>query len=187
MKKIAIILTMLLMAVATVPSVYAGPSQDKKAAREAKKKVRRDKLEQQYQQTASLVDSKSFVLEADWLSNQYGSRVPVTPNLNFIKVDSSDVVLQVGSNYGAGYNGVGGITAEGRLTSWKVHRNDKKLTYHVQANVMTSIGVYDISLTVGSDGHAYATITGMRRGQLNYTGTLVPIDQSHAYKGQTSY
>lgn len=187
MKKIAIVLTMLLMAVATVPSVYAGPPQDKKAIREAKKKVKQEKLEQQYKQTASLIDSKSFVLEAEWLSNQYGSRISVTPNLNFISVDSSDVVLQVGSNYGAGYNGVGGITAEGRLTSWKVQRNDKKLSYHVEASVMTSIGVYDISMTVGADGHAYANITGMRRGQLNYTGTLVPMDQSHAYKGQTRY
>ncbi len=187
MKKFATILTMLLMTSGLVMTAYAGPGQDKKAAREKKKQEKRAKLEQQFEQTSNMIQKKSFVLEADWLSNRYGSRIPVNPNLNFISVDSSDVVLQIGSNSGIGYNGVGGVTAEGQLTSWKVHKNEKKLNYNIQANVMTPIGVFDINMMVAADGQTTASITGMRSGQLNYTGDLVPLDMSRTYKGQSLY
>ncbi len=170
MKKITIILTALIMAAGLSATTYAGPPQDKKAAREAKQKEKRAKLEKEFEKTTELINNKSFVLEADWLSNQYGTRISVTPDLNFIRIDTTYAVLQIGSNYGVGYNGVGGITAEGRVTSWKVHENAKKMYYSIQANVMTSLGVYDITMNVSADGQATATITGMRRGQLNYTG-----------------
>ncbi len=168
-------------------AVYAGPPQDKKAVREAKQKERRAKLEEQFAKTSELIGNKSFVLEADWLSNQYGERVPVVPDLNFIRIDTTYAVLQIGSTQRIGYNGVGGVTAEGRVTSWKVNKNEKKLNYHIQANIITSLGVFDISMNVSADGRATASITGMRRGQLNYTGSLVPLDQTHTYQGETTY
>ena len=187
MKKLAILLTVVFCTVSFASYAGDNPHQDKKAAREAKKQEQRTKLEKQFQMTSSMIENQRFVLEADWLSNQYGERIPVTSNLNFIRIDTSYAVLQIGSNYGVGYNGVGGVTAEGRLTTWKVHKNEKKLSYTVQANVMTSIGIYDITMMVSADGRTNATITGTRRGQLNYTGQIVPLDDTHTYKGQTTY
>ncbi len=187
MKKIAFILITLIIASGPGSLLYAGPPQDKKDIREARKREKRAKLEEQFSRTSNLIENKNFVLEAEWLSNQYGSRIPVTPNLNFISVDSSNIVLQIGSNYGIGYNGVGGVTAEGRMTSWKTHRNNKKLSYNIQTNVLTNIGIFDINMTVNADGQATATITSTRRGQLNYTGDIVPLGMSHTYKGQTTY
>ena len=187
MKKFATIFTVLLMASGLVVSAYAGPGQDKKAEREQKKKEKRAKLEQQFEKTSQMIQQKTFVLEANWLSDKYGSRIPVEPNLNFISIDSSDVVLQIGSNGNIGYNGVGGVTLDGQLTSWKVRKNDKKLNYMIQANVMTPIGIFDISMMVSADGQTNASITGLRNGQLNYTGNIVPLDMSRVYKGQTLY
>ncbi len=187
MKNKVLSLVMTFVMVGALSSAYASPPQDKKAAREAKKQLKKEKLEAAFAITSNLIENQQFVLEADWLSNQYGNRIPVTPNLNFIRIDTTYVVLQIGSNYGIGYNGVGGVTAEGHLSSWKVHKNEKKLNYSIQANVLTSIGIFDIYMTVNADGKATANISGLRRGQLNYTGDLVSLDKTHTYKGQTSY
>ena len=117
------------------------------------------------------------MLEADYFSNRMGDRMPVTSSLNFISVDSSNFVLQIGRNSGTGYNGVGGITAEGNASRYNVQTDDKRKSFYVSFSVTTAIGAYDINMSVSSDGYASATLTGLRSGQLIYTGGLVPIAQ----------
>jgi hypothetical protein len=51
--------------------------------------------------------------------------------------------------------------------------------------IMTSIGMYDIFLTVSPDGNASATIGGNWGGKLNYHGRLVPLGVSKVYKGRS--
>lgn len=151
---------------------------DKKVQREA---IRAEK----FKETKAIINNMHFVVEADFLSNQYGYRNYVNSNLNFIMVDSTEAVIQTGRNTGLGYNGVGGLTAKGNITSWKVVTNEKKKTMNVEMNVSTVIGFFRVYMNVSAEGHISANLTGNYSGSLTYDGKLVNLDKSYAYKGSS--
>ncbi len=164
-----------------------GYSQDIKLSRQERKEVEKAQRAANFYILDSLFNARSFVLEADNLSNQYGERAFVVSNLNFIRVDKSVGVLQTGSDWGGrGYNGVGGVTAEGSIGAWKVDKDTKKLIHRVQFSLLTNIGHYDVFMVVSADGRASATISGMSRGKLTWDGHLKSINNSRVFKGQNT-
>jgi hypothetical protein len=161
-----------------------GNSQETKLSRQERKEVRKAQLAANFNILDSLLNSKSFVLEADFLQDSYGNRIPVVSNLNFIKVDGSNGILQTGSNYSLGYNGVGGVTAEGSLGTWEINKDPKKLSYWLRFSLLTNIGHYDIFMTVMANNHAIATISGLGPGKLTWEGHLETVNNSRIFKGQ---
>jgi hypothetical protein len=123
---------------------------------------------------------------ADFLQNYYGERVNVVPSLNFIKVSGSTGILQTGSNNSMGYNGVGGVTAEGTIGKWEVQKNMRNLTHTLHFNLMTNIGIYDVFMDVSVNNNATATITGLGPGKLTWEGHLETLDNSRVFKGQNT-
>jgi hypothetical protein len=155
--------------------------------KEKKKLEKKAEEERNYITTGNLLDSMKFVLEADYLSNQRGTRVIVPTSLNFIKVDSTNAVLQIGRNTGMGNNGVGGTTAEGRISKYDVTKNDKKKTYSVRMNILSNLGSYDVFMDVLANGSARATISGTYPGKLTWEGDIVALEESRVYQGRTLY
>ncbi len=76
--------------------------------------------------TRFMVEQQQFVLEADYLSDKYGQRVSVMPTINFVMVDSLAGSVQFGSAQNLGYNGVGGVTIDGRITKYEYSVIGKK-------------------------------------------------------------
>lgn len=161
-------------------------AQNTKLTRQELKEARKTELTQNFYILDSLLNAKSFVLEADYLQGTYGDRIPVLSNLNFIKVNESTGILQTGTSFGQGYNGVGGVTAEGNIDSWKVYKDAKRLSYTVHFSLITNIGHYDVLLNVSANTRATATITGLWPGKLTWDGHFVTIDNSRVFKGQTT-
>ncbi len=161
-------------------------SQDIKLSKADQKIAKEDKRQYNFNVLDTILQSKNFVLEANFLENQFGFRRPVTSNLNFIKVDSTKAVLQTGNNFGVGYNGVGGITAEGSIRGLKITKNVKNLSFFIQFTVISDIGIYDVSMTINSATNARATITGLSAGELIYDGTIEPTYNSSVFKGRNS-
>jgi len=157
----------------------------KKEASLKKKEARNAKLEKEFALTAALLDSQSFVLEAQTLGNREGERRPAPSNLNFIMVDSTHGVIQVGSTWRVGMNDVGGITLDGTITSWKLTKNPKNKTFDLFMTIITKIGTYDIFMTVGTSGNASATISGFTSSKLIFDGNLVSLEESGVYKGRS--
>ncbi len=152
------------------------------------KKMKKDStLNADFNQTKMMLENKDFVLEADYLANQIGDRIPVSSTINFVSVDSANAVLQIGRNTGIGYNGVGGVTAQGNITRYKLNIDQKRKSFYLSFSVMTAIGSYDINMSVSADAYANATLTGIQSGQLIYTGYLVPLEKSRVYKGYNTY
>lgn len=163
-------------------------AQDAQLTRKEQKEARKAQLKANFQAIDTLLQRKSIVLQADYLSNQYGDRIPVTSSLNFIKIEPDQVILQTGNNMGnLGYNGLGGVTAEGTLNSWKITKDAKHLNYTVRFTVTTNIGTYDVLMLIGANNNASATITGLTNGQLIYTGKVKAVYNASVYKGQRSY
>jgi Na+-transporting methylmalonyl-CoA/oxaloacetate decarboxylase gamma subunit len=156
----------------------------KKLQKEQKKAEKAAEEERMAEVTRFMVHQQQFVLEADYLSDKYGQRVPVTTTINFILVDSVAGTVQFGSAEAIGYNGVGGVTVDGRVTKYEYSVIGKKEdSYSIRLILMSSIGTYDITLMVNSQGYADASIRGNWSGQLNYHGKLVPLTLSRVYKG----
>jgi hypothetical protein len=164
--------------------------QNSKELRQVAKQERKIKAEEEQTRlgkiTNLMLTYKRFVLEADYVGNQTGNRIPVTSNLNFIIVDSNKVTLQLGSFQGVGINGVGGVTVDGNITNYQLHKIDGRrgnVSYYVSMTIISSVGNYDISMNVGDTGRADARVSGTVSGQLNYYGNLVPLSLSRVYKG----
>ena len=174
-------LNLLLVLVLSASFVFAtGTVQDKVLTKKEKRKA--DK-EQQYALTKSMIENRDFVLESDFLDNSYGYRFHVNPSINFVKVDDNEAVIQVGSDFRIGPNGVGGVTAKGKITSWKVTNNKDNKAYNIQMVVSTPIGMYDLFLNILADGRASARLTGMYSGHLTFNGEMVPMSESGVYEG----
>lgn len=148
-----------------------------------KKERRQAQLEKEYQATKQMLDNKDFVLESYALQNRWGFQRQVSSNLNFVAVDSTEAIIQVGSNSRIGPNGVGGVTARGPITKWKLYQNPKSKSFNLQMTVMTKIGFYDLNFNISADGTANAMLTGLTSGQLNFQGNLVPWSDSSVYVG----
>ena len=156
----------------------------KKLQKEQKKAAREAEEERMAEVTRYMVHQQQFALEADFLSDKYGQRVPVTPTINFVMIDSLIGTVQFGDAMAVGYNGVGGVTVDGRVTKYEYSVIGKKEdSYSIRLILMSSIGTYDITLMVNSQGYADAQIRGNWSGQLNYHGKLVPLTLSRVYNG----
>ncbi len=156
----------------------------KKLQKEQKMAEKAAEAERMAEVTSFMVNQQQFVLEADYLSDKYGQRVPVTPTINFVLVDSLVGTVQFGDAMAIGYNGVGGVTVDGRITKYEYSVIGKKEdSYSIRLILMSSIGTYDITLMVNSQGTADAQVRGNWSGQLNYHGKLVPLTLSRVYKG----
>ena len=159
--------------------------EQKRLRKEARIEEKRLEEEKAVAQTKYLIDTRRFILIADFIGNNTGNRIPVNSTINFVKIDTSNCVLQVGSLNGIGYNGVGGITAEGRISSFEITPNRRGDSYTMRMSTNTSIGHYDIVLFVNAFGNADATITGITSGALRYYGRIIPIENSKVYQGRS--
>lgn len=159
---------------------------DREISKEDKKEARKAQLYANFQAIDTLLQRKTFVLEATYLQGRYGDQVPVQSLINFIMVRDPSVVLQTGSNTMFGSNGVGGVTAEGNLSNYKVMKNDKRMNYVVSFTTTTNVGTYDVLMRIGADASATATITGMTPGSITYRGNLLAPYNSRVFKGQRS-
>lgn len=155
--------------------------QDQATKSKKVKKAEKEALQsRQFEETSAILNSKKFVLEADYLVTSKGDRISVTSNLNFIMVDSNMAVIQVGQNVGIGGNGVGGRTAKGKITSWQVDKNEKKKSFNVRMSVDTPVGFFSVSMYIPSNNNITATVTPDR---LDMVGKLVPLEKSIVYEG----
>jgi hypothetical protein len=172
-------------------SQYEEPVMNKKEIKALEKEKRQAEKKEQEEYEKKLVeymiDNKKFVLEADYLSGSSGSRIPVNSTLNFIVIDSNKVIIQLANSWGAGYNGLGGITLDGSITKYDIHKQEGKrgVSYSLTVFIMSSLGTYDIQFWISQNGYADASISGNTSGRLNYSGKIVPLKMSRTFKGQS--
>jgi hypothetical protein len=161
-------------------------TEQKKLAKEKRNAEKKAEEEKQKELTALMIDYQRFVLEADYVSGKTGSRSPVNSTLNFMIVDSTKATLQLGSPWGVGINGVGGVTVDGNVTKFEVNKKESKkgVNYNITLFIMSAVGTYDVQMWVSQSGRADATVRGNVSGQLTYSGQLVPLSQSRVYKGR---
>jgi hypothetical protein len=118
------------------------------------------------------------------LFDRYGNSSTVQSDINFVRVDSTNGVLQFGSNTYLGMNGVGGVTIEGSVNSYEYSFNERKETYTINYTVRSTTGTYTVFMSVQPSGRADARVSGnFSSGSLRYSGRLVHPAESRVFKG----
>lgn len=184
--KTLIMLSVLIAGIVSIVPAQDG-SDNKKKSRQERKKERQEKIAINFEITKDILENKAYILEAHTLNDRYGQSVPVSSTINFVEVDSTEAVIQTGNPYFVGYNGLGGVTAKGRITNYELIVNEKKKNFRVNLSVSTTIGMYDVQMYIDALGDASATLYGMRGKSITYHGDLVPDLNSKVYEGMTSY
>lgn len=138
---------------------------------------------------ALTLESKQWVLEADRVSFNSGKVFNVSQTLNFIAIEGEEAFVQIGSMSAYGYNGVGGISIKGIISRYEQKITNKYGSSFIAIIVNSSIGTFDIRISVNSDGEmANATVQGATTsGQIKYDGRIVKLSESTVYKGRAIF
>ena len=188
MKKLFIAI---LCMVFTLGAFAQEPELSKKEQKKLQKQLKKEqKAEQEAAQAVIvglMVEHQRFVLEADMLRDKAGAVINVSSMINFVAIDSTFGVIQIGSNSYVGLNGVGGITLEGNVANYKYTFIEKSKSYNISFNLRTSVGSYDVRMNAYSDGRASANVSSNWPGQLNYDGSIKVLSNSKVYKGTSTY
>ena len=136
-----------------------------------------------FENLTNILGNKSFVLEANTINDKWGNQKFVNNLINFVMVDSTLSTIQVGNDFAIGANGVGGVTVKGKISGWKIKKDEKKKSFLISFTVSTPISLYDAFINVYGDGNASATISGMTSSKITFRGQIVSLDNSKVYVG----
>jgi hypothetical protein len=194
MKKLIYFLGLLFVMTLALPNT--GIAQAKQLTKKEQRKLERQKKKEKRLKKSTtsrkfytnLIKNKRWVFQATRLFGPSGVYYSVTPDLNFVAVQDNKIILQFGFQGVIGWNGVGGITAEGFLTDFKFNPGkNSKQAMSISANIQPKYGGGSpyFTMDIGNDGSANITVTLINGGTLRMGGQIYSPAQSSVYKGQT--
>lgn len=159
---------------------------NKKLERAERKKQKEEQFKANQERFLSAVKDRSFVIEADAISGKYNFRHQVTSSTNFVKIDGEEVTIQSAGGTNPGYNGLGGLTVNGRITDYDVTTSDKSHSINI-AVMFTSpvIGHSSLILSIRADGYASATVSDNWGGRATFNGEFVELENSRTFEGMS--
>ena len=170
-------------------SVMAGniQAQERELTKEEKKAMQEKLDSLMFDEAVKAINAKDFTLEADQVVFKYGQTAYVTSNTNFVSVNGGHAVVQVAFNIPvAGPNGLGGITVEGKVSSYEV-KTDRKGNVYLTMNVMgTGISArLDISMAKGTNRATVNISPNFNSNRLTLNGVVLPSQRSNVFKGSS--
>ena len=138
-----------------------------------------------WEESLAAIKDTAFTLEADRVVFKYGQIAYVNSNTNFVSVNKNEAVVQVAFNVPfSGPNGIGGVTVQGSVGSYKIE-TDKKGTTTVRMNVI-GVGISaQIWITMYKGTHEASVDIQPNFNSRNITlnGVLLPLGKSDVFKG----
>ncbi|MDN5203219.1 DUF4251 domain-containing protein [Fulvivirgaceae bacterium BMA10] len=191
MKRVAYWIVAIMMLVVAVPA-HSQSKEAKKAVKKIqkaeRKKEKNAQLIENRKQFLSLIEDKTFVLEAHTLYDRYFNSYFVTPSTNFVMVDGDKLVMQLGFNHRVGFNGLGGITIEGRIASYEIIEGKENGPLTIRTQVTSPIlGGSTVTMSIYNDGHATANVISSFGSKITFSGNFVDHESTTAFKGFPSY
>ena len=167
-------------------SALAQPTRTDKNERKAQ---RRAALEEQYQETRALIQDQRFAIEANRFADRYGRQVFLNNNANFILADGETGVIQLAFNNGPGYNGLGGITLQGRITKFLVHPHKEGASNITGRMIVsgTALGAVDIFFNTNGEGNASFRVSSSYGHRFTLFGFITSLEDTVLYQGLTTF
>lgn len=161
-----------------------GPGLTRKERKEVRREQQRIVDSTFYAKALLGLNNHDWVLEANSIQSKRGMTYQVNGITNFVMVDKDRGTVQLASPVRAGYNGLGGITLDGNISSYKVS-SDKKGNVSVEFYIL-GVGINAtifVSLYAGSN-RAQVTVSSNSWGsRITYNGTIFLREESSVFKG----
>lgn len=184
MKKIGFALIIVLLSA----SVFAQTKAERKAAKKAKKEAKLQQDLANAEILITIVESKRFVLEANTLYDRSGQSFNLSSNLNFVGFDGENSTIQLAFQQLVGWNGVGGVTVDGKITQLEVKQKEGSATFSVDARVLNKGGgLVTMIFRISSNGSARVDMSGSFGERLSFQGNIVPLTNTAVYKGTPTF
>ena len=184
MKKIGFALIIVLISV----TAFAQTKAERKEAKKAKKETKLKEDIANAEVFIAIVQSKRFVLEANTLFDKSGQGYNLNSNINFVGFDGESSTIQLAFNQLVGWNGIGGVTIDGKISQMEVKQKDGSPTFTVDATVINNGGgMVTMIFRVSSNGSARVDMSGSFGERLSFQGNIVPLGQTSVYKGSSEY
>lgn len=155
----------------------------------SRKALRKQKKEQKVQEQKEnllfyekIAEEKTWVIEAHTIYNRYGNSFQMDPTINFVSLNNDKSIVQLGINGYIGYNGLGGVTFEGRLQKYEVIPEENSILIRFTA-MGAVMGPVDLVARISPDGYSRITVSGNWGRRLTFAGYFVPYDTSRTYTG----
>ncbi len=152
------------------------------------KKVKEEQLDSLlHTEALRAMANQFFVLEADRVVLRNMQTVYVSPGINFVSVKNDKAVVQISFDASEpGLNGVGGITVEGTVSSYKMKQDKKGYTYLnfdvLGASISAKIDIY---LMPESNRASVTVYPNLNSNKVTLTGVLKPAEKSNVFKGNS--
>jgi hypothetical protein len=188
MKKLIILI---LMAVFTVQiNTAVAQELSKKELRKIEKAEKKQRKKEQRKENKAanlqIIKDQSFVIEANTIQGRNLYTHQVSSNTNFIKVEGQNFVLQTASNFGFGYNGLGGITIVGKIADFEVTEGKEDKAIRISAQVNSPVlGHSTVFMTISGSGNGTARLTDNWGNRITFNGEIYPLENSSIYQGQS--
>lgn len=171
---------------ATSLTAQSDKREEKRLERAEKKKIREQQYATNKEGFLSLVNERSFVIEANALYGRYMNRYEVIPSTNFVKVEGDIVTLQTAHGFSQGYNGLGGVTINGKITRYEIKESEKNHSLQIaMAFTSPALGHCTLNMNIAADGTASARIRDNWGGRAVFSGEIISLDTSSVFEGMS--
>lgn len=145
----------------------------------SKKEIRKNKKELKAQEIEQLIDSKSFIFQANSLTSNTGYHKMLNSEYDFIvKNDSVFSHLPFwGRAYSHDINEEGGFKFEEKSTDYDLV-NLKEKGYQISLIAKVDKDNYQIQLNISKQGYARLVIISTRKSHISYNGQIEAIPSS---------
>ena len=124
----------------------------RKERKELKKKKRTRAFDLKKEKGARLLSESDFVLRANRLSLPTGPDIPVSDDVNFVKVEGDTVTFQYGFNGVVGRNGLGGETLKGKIVGKSLKDQGEGKSYAAVIDFLTPLALEYVVLYIYIEG-----------------------------------
>lgn len=143
------------------------------AQEKTKKELKAERELQEQKETEALIDSKSFVFDAEKLMPQTGRMIILDYNTYFLKLNQDNVTCDLpffGRGFNVGYGSDGGIKFEGKPENLKIEKTKKY--YSVKMTVKGKDDVYDVFFKIFFNKQTTLSINSNNRSFISYDGNV---------------
>ena len=145
---------------------------------QTKKELKEQKALKDYDAMKTVINSKVYVFDADWISTTRGRRINIASGSNSIAVvqDSTKAAMQFfGEVNSIRFSGNEGVEFNNLMKDYKVKYNDKKKNIYVSYSVKNKSENYTISMTITRSGSAYVDVYSNVKRSVSYDGNVSAI------------
>lgn len=177
------LLIAVLLATTTLASAQTEENKEK-LSRKERKELRKLEKEAIQKKVMNLIESKQYVLKADYLKNPYGGFLSVDDSKNFIWVDSILSVFQFSSFRTVAAGGNLGLTVEGRIFDYEQYSKEMSKSNFIRFKLNGQAGKYWVVMEVKPNGNTNAQVYAPDGRRMDYQGKLVSINEVGMLKGK---